>query len=180
MSDFPALIHFYQGWSHDPIKVSGDGLPVYVDTVMIQIEKPPLLKLNRAATPDDFSNYPAEYDAFKNTLKTRNAAIGDSGYPLVMWPVLSPAEVETFAVRSIYTVEELAKLAGRRDLPGNLAELALRAERLMDMQKNFGKYEAMLQERDAQLTEMSAQLSEMRTTISAQNAMIDTLKMRVA
>ena len=97
-----------------------------------------------------------------------------------MWPVLSPADVETFAARQIYTVEDLAKLAGRRDLPGNLAELALRAERLMDMQKNFGKYEALLQERDAQLEEAKAQMADARATISAQNAMIDTLKMRVA
>jgi len=50
----------------------------------------------------------------------------------------------------------------------------------MDMQKNFGKYETMVQERDAQLAEVNAQLIEMRQTISAQNAMIDTLKMRVA
>jgi hypothetical protein len=179
MSDFPALIHFYQGWA-DSMTTSPDGLPLFIDTTMIQIEKPPLLKLNRAATRDDFANYPAEYEAFKNTLKARDATVGDNGYPLVMWPVLSPAEVETFAARGIYTVEELAKLAGRRDLPGNLAELALRAERLMDMQKNFGKYETMVQERDAQLAEVNAQLIEMRQTISAQNSMIDTLKMRVA
>ena len=179
MSDFPALIHFYQGWA-DSMATSPDGLPMYVDTTMIQIEKPPLLKLNRLATHEDFSNYPAEYDAFKHTLKARDADISDKGYPLVMWPVLTPAEVETFTARGIYTVEELAKLAGRRDLPGNLAELALRAERLMDMQKNFGKYETMIQERDAQLAEMSAQLTEMRQTISAQNSMIDTLKLRVA
>jgi hypothetical protein len=85
-----------------------------------------------------------------------------------------------FAAREIYTVEDLAKLAGRHDLPGRLAELALRAERLMDMQKNFGKYEAMLTERDAQLVELSAQLADARQTISAQNSIIDTLKMRAA
>ena len=179
MSDFPALIHFYQGWA-DSLTTSPDGLPLFIDTTMIQIEKPPLLKLNRAATPEDFANYPAEYDAFKSSLKARDAAIGDNGYPLVMWPALSPAQVETFAARGIYTVEELAKLAGRRDLPGDLAELALRTERLMDMQKQFGKYEALLQERNAQLEEVQAQLSDMRATISAQNSMIDTLKMRVA
>jgi len=180
MSDFPALIHFYQGWALDPGAVSGDGLPVYKDTVMIQIEKPPLLKLNRLAEREDFTNYPEEYEVFQRTLKARDTEIGDSGYPLVMWPVVSPADVETFAARKIYTVEDLAKLAGRRDLPGNFAELALRAERLMDMQKQFGKYEAMLSERDAQLVEISEQLKDARNTISAQNSMIDTLKMRVA
>ena len=179
MSDFPALIHFYQGWA-DSLTTSPDGMPHFINTTMIQIEKPPLLKLNRAANHEDFSNYPEEYEVFQRTLRARNEAIAEDGYPLVMWPVLSPADVETFAARQIYTVEDLAKLAGRRDMPGNLAELALRAERLMDMQKNFGKYEAMLKERDAQLEEVSAQLTEARNTISAQNSMIDTLKMRVA
>lgn len=179
MSDFPALIHFYQGWA-DSLSTSPDGLPHFVNTTMIQIERPPLLKLNREANRDDFQNYPEEYEAFQRTLRARNEAIAEDGYPLVMWPVLSPADVETFAARQIYTVEDLAKLAGRRDLPGNLAELALRAERLMDMQKNFGKYEALLQERDAQLEEAKAQMADARATISAQNAMIDTLKMRVA
>jgi hypothetical protein len=180
MSDFPALIHFYQGWALDPGKVSGDGLPIYVDTVMIQIEKPPLLKLNRAATKEDFTTYVDEYEVFKNQLKARGAVVADDGYPLVMWPVLSPADVETFAARKIYTVEQLAALAGNRNLPGNLAELALRAERLMDMQKNFGKYEALLTESNAQLSEATAQLNEARMTISAQNSLIDTLKMKVA
>lgn len=179
MSDHPALIHFYQGWA-DSLTTSPDGLPHYIDTVMIQIERPPLLKLNREATREDFATYPEEYDVFKRTLKAKDAAVGENGYPLVMWPVLSPAEVETFAARQIYTVEELAKLAGSRDLPGRFAEIALRAERLMDMQKQFGKYETMLQERDAQLAEAVAQVAEMKQTISAQNSIIDTLKLKVA
>jgi hypothetical protein len=48
------------------------------------------------------------------------------------------------------------------------------------MQQNFGKFEALLAERDGQLVELKAQVIEMRNTISAQNSMIDTLKMRVA
>lgn len=179
MSDHPALIHFYQGWA-DTQQISPDGMPVYVDTVMIQIERPPLLKLNRPAGQEDFRNYPEEYDVFKRELAAKDSAVSDSGYPLVYWPALSAAEVHMFAARGIITVEQLAKLAGNRDLPGNLADQAIRAERLMDMQKNFGKYEAMLTERDAQLAEMKEQLSEARQTISAQNALIDTLKMRVA
>jgi hypothetical protein len=136
--------------------------------------------LNRVAGHEDFANNPEEYEAFKKEMKAKDVAVSESGYPLFYWPALSAAEVQTFASRGIYTVEELAKLAGRRDMPGNLAALALRAERLMDMQKQFGKYEAMLTERDAQLEEVQAQLSAMRQTISAQNSMIDTLKMRVA
>jgi len=179
MSDFPALVHFYEGWA-DHHEVSSDGFPVYQNTVMIQIERPPLLKLNREAHSDDYANYPDEYAAFKIINKGRNTEVAEQGYPLVMWPVLTPADVQIFAARGIYTVEALAKLAGRRDMPGNLQELALRAERMMDMQQNFGKYDIMLAERDAQLKEVDEQLKETRATISAQNNMIETLKMRVA
>jgi len=179
MSDHPALVHFHLGWS-DTHETSADGLPVFRNVTMIQIERPPTLHLIREATPQEFHDYPEEYDAFKREVKGRDPVVSEMGYPLVMWPALTPADVRTFVSRGIYTVEELAKLAGRRDLPGNLAELALRAERLMDMQKQFGKYETMLSERDAQLAEVQEQLKDMRQTISAQNSMIDTLKMRVA
>ena len=50
---------------------------------------------------------------------------------------------------------------------------------MMDMQKQFGKYEALLADREAQLAEATAQLSEMRQQLAAQNAIIETLKMRV-
>jgi hypothetical protein len=179
MSDFPALVHFYEGWA-DHHEVSSDGFPVFQNTVMIQIERPPLLKLNREANRDDFLTYPEEYEAFKTIHRGREAGVSEQGYPLVMWPVLTPADIQIFAARGIYTVEALAKLAGRRDMPPALSELALRAERMMDMQQNFGKYDIMLAERDAQLKEVVEQLKEARSTISAQNAMIDTLKMRVA
>lgn len=179
MSDGPALVHFYLGWD-DLHETSEDGLPVFRKVTMIQIERPPTLNLHRVASPQEFIDYPEEYDVFKNEIKGRDPAISEIGYPLVMWPALAPHEVATFTARGIFTVEELAKLAGRRDMPGNLAELALRAERLMDMQKQFGKYEAMLKERDAELAEANEQLKDMRGTISAQNSMLDALRMRVA
>jgi hypothetical protein len=173
------LVHFYQGWA-DAHETSADGLPVFRSVTMIQIERPPTLNLHREATQQEFLDYPEEYDVFKREIKGRDPVVSEMGYPLVMWPALSVVDVQTFTARGVYTVEELAKLAGRRDLPGNLAELALRAERLMDMQKNFGKYEAMLSDRDAQLAEMQEQLKDMRQTISAQNSMLDALRMRVA
>jgi hypothetical protein len=179
MSDGPALVHFYLGWD-DLHETSDDGLPVFRKVTMIQIERPPTLNLHRVASPQEFIDYPEEYDVFKNEIKGRDPAIGEIGYPLVMWPALAPHEVATFTARGVFTVEELAKLAGRRDMPANLGDLALRAERMMDMQKQFGKYEAMLKERDAELAEANEQLKDMRGTISAQNSMLDALRMRVA
>ena len=179
MSDGPALVHFYLGWD-DLAETSEDGLPVFKKVTMIQIERPPTPNLHRVASPQEFVDYPDEYAVFKNEIKGRDPAIAEIGYPLVMWPALAPHEVATFTARGIFTVEELAKLAGRRDMPANLADLALRAERMMDMQKNFGKYEAMLRQRDAELAEANEQLKDMRGTISAQNSMLDALRMRVA
>jgi hypothetical protein len=179
MSDGPALVHFYQGWE-DTHELSSDGLPVFRSTTMIQIERPPTLNLHRPASPQEFVDYPDEYEVFKNEIRGRDPAVAETGYPLVMWPALAGFQVQMLTARGIHTVEELAKLAGRRDLPGNLGEVALRAERLMDMQKQFGKYEALLKERDAQLVELNAQVNDLKQTVSAQNSMIDTLKMRVA
>lgn len=179
MSDGPALVHFYQGWE-DAHELSPDGLPVFRSTTMIQIERPPTLNLHRPASPQEFADYPDEYEVFQNEIRGRDPTVAEIGYPVVMWPALAPHQVQMLTARGIHTVEALAKLAGRRDLPGGLAEVALRAERLMDMQKQFGKYEALLTERDAQLAELNEQVKDYKQTISAQNSMIDSLKMRVA
>jgi len=178
MSDHPALITFYQGWA-DSHELTKDGFPAYADTVMIRIERPPLLHLERAANKDDFREHPEEYAAFQAIAKARRNT-GEDGYPLVYWPAATAAEVKMLAVRNISTVEELAKLAGDRDLPGQLADLALRAERMLDMQKNFGKYEALLTERDGELEVLNAQVKELQVSLSAANSLIDTLKLKVA
>jgi hypothetical protein len=178
MSDHPALITFYQGWADSHV-VSKDGFPTYADTVMVRIERPPLLHLERAATKDDFRDHPEEYAAFQAVEKAKRNT-GTEGYPLVYWPAASMAEVKMLAVRNVSTVEELAELAGNRDLPGQLADLALRAERMLDMQKNFGKYEALLQERDGELEVLSGQVKELQVSLSAANSLIETLKMKAA
>lgn len=178
MSDHPALITFYQGWA-DTHEISPDGMPLFVDTVMIRIERPPLLSLQRPAIKQDFTDHPEEYEAYKMIAKAgRNT--GETGYPLVYWPAATAAEIQMLAVRKIDTVEELAEQAGNRDLPGQLADLALRAERMLDMQKNFGKYEAMLNERDGEIAELTGQVLDLRQSLSAANSLIETLKLRVA
>ena len=178
MSDHPALITFFEGWALSP-ETSDDGMPVYNDTVMVRIERPPLLSLQRAATKEDFADHKEEYEAFQ-AIRRAKRNVGDDGYPLVYWPAASAAEVQMLAVRNIATVEDLAKLANNRDLPGQLADLALRAERMLDMQKNFGKYEALLTESNAERDEMIAQVKDLKQSLSAANALIDTLKLKVA
>jgi hypothetical protein len=171
-------VTFYEGWA-DTGKLSPDGFPAFADTVMIRIERPPLLLIERVATPQEFRDYPEEYAAFQAVQKAKRNT-GDDGYPLVYWPAASAAEVKMLAARNIQTVEALAKLAGDRDLPGQLADLALRAERMLDMQKNFGKYEALLKERDGEIEVLTGQVKELQISLSAANALVDTLKLRAA
>ena len=178
MSDHPALITFSEGWALSP-EPSPDGLPIYNEAVIIHIERPPLLSLQRAATKQDFADHPAEYEAFQ-AVRAAKRNVGDDGYPLVYWPAVSAADVQMLAVRNIVTVEQLAKLANNRDLPGQLADLALRAERMIDMQKTFGRHEALLAESNAERDEMIAQNKDLKQSLSAAQALIDTLKLKVA
>lgn len=179
MSDHAALVTFYEGWA-DTGKLSPDGFPAFADTVMIRIERPPLLRLERPATPEEFRAYPEEYAAFQAVQKAKRNTGETDGYPLVYWPAATAAEIQMLAARNIQTVEALAKLAGDRDLPGQLADLALRAERMLDMQKNFGKYEALLKERDGEIEVLTGQVNELKMSLSSANALVDTLKLRAA
>lgn len=178
MSDHAALVTFTEGWA-DTGKLSPDGFPHYADTVLITIERPPLLHLKRPAMPEEFRAYPEEYAAFQAVQKAKRNT-GDDGYPLVYWPAATAAEIQMLAARNIQTVEALAKLAGDRDLPGQLADLALRAERMLDMQKNFGKYEALLKERDGEIEVLKGQVQELQISLSSANALVETLKLRAA
>jgi hypothetical protein len=178
MSDHPALITFSEGWALSA-ESSPDGMPIYNEAVIIHIERPPLLSLQRAATKEDFADHPAEYEAFQAVRKARRN-VGDDGYPLVYWPAVSAAELQMLAVRNIVTVEQLANLANNRELPGQLADLALRAERMLDMQKNFGSFEKLLAESNAERDEMISQNKELKSSLSAAQALVETLKLKVA
>jgi hypothetical protein len=177
MSDYPALITFFRGWA-DTGQLTMDGFPSFVDTVKVRIERPPLLSHERPAIDQDFRDHPDEYAAYKSIEKARKDT-GENGYPLVYWPAATEAEIRMLAARNITTVEGLAKLAGNRDLPGQLADLALRAERMIDLQKDFGKYEALIKERDGEIEELTAQVKELKVSLSAANSIVEKLKQRV-
>lgn len=179
MSDAPALITFSEGWVNSNT-MSPDGFPVYEEIVTIVVERPPLLKTPpRRAMPEDFRDHKAEYEDFLLNQKSKKNT-QEEGYPLVYWPAATAAAIQMLAVRNVTTVEGLAKLAGSRDLPGPLADLALRAERMLDLQSNFGKYEAMLHDKDGQLEVLNEQVKDLRQSLSAANAIIETLKLKAA
>lgn len=176
MSDTPTLCRFELGWHHDG-SLSKDGLPVYTEVVFIQLDRPPLLSLRRVAAEEDYEAYPDPYRLFQKEMRGRKET---EGFPLVMWPALSPMEVKLLAHHDIFTVEQLAKLAKNDKLPPEIKEHAVRAATLISMMNSTAKHEATITDLRAQLKALEEEIGGYKTTISAQNSMLDQYKARVA
>lgn len=176
-----ALIRFKSGWAEDG--VGEDGLPRYRETVRIVKSVPPLTQVEYEATARDFEENPQPYQLFMKEEGARLQRPSEAGFPLALWPVVSPAHFKMLAARDITTVEQLAKLADRGAdpaMPGEIKELAERAKDMLALSESLGKFEAMIRDRDGQIAALVEQAAEMKATISAQNSMINTLKMTAA
>jgi 3-methyladenine DNA glycosylase Tag len=51
---------------------------------------------------------------------------------------------------------------------------------MLDMQKNFGSFEKLLAESNAERDEMISQNKELKSSLSAAQALVETLKLKVA
>lgn len=162
-----ALVSFFESWAQNG--VGEDGLPLFEQRIMIRKAKPPLLMVEEPATEDDQEYFADAWRHFQKTAKIRNVAV--TGYPLVFWPVVSPADLQSLAVRDIVTVEQLAEEADKKasKLPPPLHELAKRAKQLVAMQGKVGKFEAIIHELTAQRDTLSGELKEANDAISALN-----------
>jgi septal ring factor EnvC (AmiA/AmiB activator) len=121
-------------------------------------------------------------DALRLYEKTKGAKVEVNGYPLAIWPAISPAEFEMCAQRGIATVEQLAAIAGKKgsDAPAQIMEIAQRAKRMVELQKETGRYEALIHSLEAQVKALTAELSECHAQMSAQNSLINTLRPKAA
>jgi hypothetical protein len=173
-TDRPALARFVMDYVQDG--VGEDGLPLYTERLMIWTGRPPLTWIPRLAEDDDFVNFEDEYKQFQKQQAARKHV---DGYPLALWPVVSIADLETCAARDIYTVQQLAALKGDR-MPPAIRELAERARAMVKLQGQTGKYEQIISDLTAERDQLAEQLKEANAQLSARDAMIDTLKMRVA
>jgi hypothetical protein len=176
-----ALVRFNAGWAEDG--VSPDGLPRYRETVRITKSVPPYTEVEYEATEQDFEENPGPYQMFVKEQGARLQAPQQEGFPLALWPVVTPAQFKALAGRGITTIEQLTALANRRGddgMPGEFRELGERAKQMLALSANVGKFEAMIRDRDGQIEALSEQVKEMRATISAQNSLINTLKMTAA
>src|SRR5262245_46455167 len=177
MSETSTLVRFFIDWKPRG-EVSSDGMPVHKRTVMVTMSRPPLLEITRAATEADFDDHRAAYDFFRKQEQGREV---ESGYPLVHWPAIDQAHVTMLAGHDIFTVEALAKLAGRKgdtSIPGDIMDLAERAKAMMALQAKTGKYADMITDRDRQIEALQSDLKEARATISAQAEQIGKLQQK--
>jgi hypothetical protein len=179
MSDNIAIIKFEEGWEQDG--VGGDGMPLYKPVLKIRKSVPPCTEVCYVATPEDREEFPEAYRHFEKQQEGRRPNV--EGYPLALWPVIAPADYQNCAAREIYTVEQLAQLANKRsgnDIPPPVLELAKRAKKMIDLQKEHGRFEAVIEKLTGERDALAEDLKEAHATISAQNSMIARLQTRAA
>lgn len=172
MSDNIALISFFEGWEQSG--TGKDGMPLFREVVKIRKSVPPLTQVEYLATEADFEEFPLQYQLFRKQQGARRPEV--EGYPLALWPVISPADFQNCAAREIYTVEQLAKLATSKDVPPPIVELAKRAKKLVELQASTGKFEVIISELTAERDALAAELKDANATISALNAQISVLR----
>jgi hypothetical protein len=183
MDENIALIRFERGWEADGSDPE-TGLPRYREVVEIIKSIPPLTEVRYAATDADFHHPDPSYrDAiqrFQREQKGLTTSEND-GFPLVMWPVIGPADLRACFDHEIYTVEQLAKLATRRDmpLPAGVVELAKKAQRMVELGAKRGKYETLISELEGQIAAVREDNNSMRSTIESQTAQIAYLQDRL-
>lgn len=175
MSDTPTLARFYASWKHGG--TGTDGMPVYYETIMIRLDRPPYLSVQREAEQVDYDDHPQAFEMFKREQASRKVTLAE-GYPLTLWPACTEPLFKMLADRDVHTVEQLAKLAKKQDMPAELKELADRAVKLVELQKGPGKYEELLRARDGKIRALEETIDDQKKTIMGQQSLIEGLQKR--
>lgn len=178
MNDKPTLVRFVDGY--DAAGISEDGLPYFKQTVKIFISRPPLLEITRVATDEDIDMYEDAYRLYQREKRGKEIGPEADGYPLSMWPVVTPALHAMLSAREIYTIEQLASMRLSSGVPAEVKELADRAKRMVAMSKDIGQHEQRERDFQGQIEVLQEQVKELRGTIQAQDGIINSLKLRVA
>lgn len=176
MADTPTLARFYSGWKHGG--TGSDGMPIYYETIMIRLDRPPYLSVQREAEPTDFDDHRMAFEMYQKEQKARKVTLTE-GYPLTLWPACTEALFKMLADRDIHTVEQLAKQK-KADMPAELKELAERAQKLVELQKGPGKYEELLKDRDGRIKVLEESLDEANKVILGQKSIIEGLRSQKA
>lgn len=178
MADTPTLVRFMIGYEADG--VSEDGMPIYREVIKIILSRPPYLEVTQVATENDFEDHRDAYRLFQKE-QAGLKKTGEDGYPLALWPAINPADLQSCLIRDIHTVEQLAKLSARGaggTVPPSVLEVAKRAKRMIELQKETGKHEARITELEGQIGALREQNNEQRARIEANEILITQLSAR--
>ena len=175
MNDTPTLVQFKSGWESGG--TGDDGLPYYRSTILIRLDRPPLLSVERVADEQDIEDHPMPFKLFQKEQAARKQTYAE-GYPLAMWPAVNEAEFRMLVDRDVTTVEQLAGLRNARGLPPELVDLANRARDLIQMQKSGAKFEPLIADLKGQIEALNEQVRDASAVISSQKATIDQLRIR--
>jgi hypothetical protein len=169
-----ALVYFKRGYALDGM--SKDGMPAYRPVIKIHKEVGAHTKVDYVATEEDFEQFKEEYGLFVKAEKANATPVSSDGYPLSLWPSCPPHILQMCSARGITTVEQLAKIAKKRDAPGEITELAERAAQMLEHQKNVGKFEAIIRQKDGELSVLLEQIRELRGIVAGRDAIINSLR----
>jgi hypothetical protein len=176
MNDTPTLVQFKSGWERDG--TSEDGMPYYRANIIIRMDRPPYLSIQRVVDDNDIAEHPMPFQLFQKEQMARKQSYAE-GYPLSMWPAVNEAEFKMLVDRDITTVQQLANLHKRvQGLPAELVELSKRAAKLLELQKGAPKYEELLKDRDGRIEALEEQVKDAALTIASQKTLIDQLRLR--
>ncbi len=123
------LVKFF--WNPIQRGVDEEGIPNYVDVPFVTIARDITNTVVREADEEDFERFPDEWKYFqKSTAKYEPL---ESGLPLEMWPVASPAEVENLKARGFRTVQDVAKMSADQQhrAPAFIGSLVINAKNYM-------------------------------------------------
>jgi hypothetical protein len=176
MSDTPTLARFYTGWK--PGGTGDDGMPIYYESIMIRLDRPPYLSVQREAEQADYDDHPLAFEMFRREQAARKVTLAE-GYPLALWPACTEPLFKMLADRDVHTVEQLAKFK-KDSMPAEIKELADRAVKLVELQKGPGKYEQLLRERDGKIKVLEETVEEGKKTIMGMQSLIEALKSQKA
>ena len=173
MADTPTLVRFLSG--SELVGSGDDGMPLYRDIILIRLDRPPYLSVQRTATDEDFAEHPQSFALFQKEQAAQMTTYAE-GYPLNLWAAVNPAALNMLAARDIVTVEQLAKLNPKdQRMPAEIRELAERAAQLVKLQAGAAKYEVLLRERDGRIEAMKEEISDLRKAVASLQSQNDRL-----
>ena len=167
-TDQNLFVEFVMVAVRDNYKSEKEGREIFSDVPHVRIITPGDNKSEffQPVRDIDKKRFARQWEEFERTGQT-----AQTGTPLEMWPILSPAQVATFKALSIYTVEQLAGLTdvGLQKCGMGARDLQKKAKAFIDAAENTAliqMLDADNKRKDEQLAAMQLQIDELNKAIA--------------